>query len=62
MSWLIKLTIKDPVPVVKAFSTGLAVGRLSLGDEPVVDRVVFSQRQLVHKTDRALVTLLAPDA
>ena len=60
--WQIQLTAENPVPVVKAFSTRLAVRRLAGGDDPGVDRVVSSQRQLVHKTNRALITLLTSNA
>ena len=60
--WQIQLTVENPVPVVKAFSTRLAVRRLAGGDDPGVDWMVSSQRQLVHKANRTLVTLLATNA
>ena len=61
-NWPIQLTIKNSVPVVKAFSTRLAVRRLAGGNDPGVDWVISSQRQIVYKTNRALVTLLASNA
>ena len=59
---MIRLTIKDPVPVVEALPARLAVGSLSGRDDPGVDRVVPGQRELVYKTNCTLVAFLSSDA
>ena len=59
---MIRLTIKDPVPVVEALPARLAVGSLSGRDDPGVDRVVAGQRELVYKTNCTLVAFLSSDA